>query len=43
MNEIFAVVAVFNESGLSWEKVYEYARKIILDNNFFKDEEFLSL
>ncbi|CAK65326.1 unnamed protein product (macronuclear) [Paramecium tetraurelia] len=43
MNEIFAVVAVFNESGLSWEKIYEYSRKIILDNNFFKDEEFLPL
>lgn len=43
MNEIFAVLAVFNECGLSWEKIYEYARKIIIDNNFFKDEEFLSL
>lgn len=36
-------MAVFNECGLAWEKVYEYGRKIVLDYNFFKDEEFMPL
>jgi hypothetical protein len=45
VNEIFGVVAVFNSVGLPWEKVWEYGRAIILNhtNNFFLDEEFLSL
>lgn len=43
INEIFGVVAIFNQHGLPWEKVYEYGRKIIMDNNFFKDQEFISL
>jgi hypothetical protein len=30
MNEIFGVVATFNTVGLSWEKVWEYGRAIIL-------------
>jgi hypothetical protein len=45
LNEIFGVVAVFSNVGLPWEKVWEYGRAIIMNytNNFFQDEEFLSL
>ncbi|KAM3135450.1 hypothetical protein pb186bvf_012469 [Paramecium bursaria] len=43
INEIFGVVCIFGEQGLQWTKVYEYGRKIIQDNNFFKDKEFNSL